>query len=168
MKRTRYAYDVTSGLSQLSRKLPEQDELYVQIDAKTESELLSFIYRFSSTVTYYNLNNKKEGDWQFFFSSNPHLLLSILADINVYSFNFTYDKLSDFIRANNNVSEQIVALEKTFVFLYQLILEMHATFERISKLVNAMSVVSDVSWQENDIFYLYRMVNTIIDIMLIS
>ena len=156
MKRTRYAYDVTSGLSQLSRKLPEQDELYVQIDAKTESELLSFIYRFSSTVTYYNLNNKKEGDWQFFFSSNPHLLLSILADINVYSFNFTYDKLSDFIRANNNVSEQIVALEKTFVFLYQLILEMHATFERISKLVNAMSVVSDVSWQENDIFYLYR------------
>ena len=156
MKRPRYNYEVASGLSQLTRKLPEQSNSYAQIDEKTESDLLSFVYRFSSSVNYYNLNNKKDGDWQYFFSSNPHILLSILEDIDVYSFNFTYNKLSDFIRANNSVSEKIEALEKTFVFLYQLILEMHATFERISKLVNALTVVSDVSWQDNDIFYLYN------------
>ena len=156
MKRTKYNYEVTSGLSQFTRKLPEQSYSYAQIDEKTESDLLSFVYRFSSSVNYYNLNYKKDGDWQYFFSSNPHILLSILEDIDVYSFNFTYDKLSDFIRANNTASEKIEALEKTFVFLYQLILEMHATFERISKLVNALTVVSDVSWQDNDIFYLYN------------
>ena len=156
MKRTRYSYDVTTGLSQLSRKLPEQEELYVQIDAKTESELLSFIYRFSSAINYYNLNNKKEGDWQFFFSNNPHVLLSILNDVNVYSFNFTYDKLSDFIRVTNNTTEQIVALENIFIFLYQLILEMHATYERINKISKALIVPSDVDWQEDDIFNLYN------------
>ena len=156
MKRPRYNYDVASGLSQLTRKLPEQLYTYAKIDEKSESDLLSFIYRFSSIVEYYNLNNKKEGDWQYFFSSNPHILLSILEDINVYSFNFTFDKLSDFIRANNTVAEKVEALEKTFVFLYQLILEMHATFEKISKLVNALSTVSDVSWQDSDIFYLYN------------
>ena len=156
MKRPRYNYDVASGLSQLTRKLPEQLNTYAKIDEKSESDLLSFIYRFSSIVDYYNLNNKKEGDWQYFFGSNPHILLSILEDINVYSFNFTFDKLSDFIRANNKVSEKVEALEKTFVFLYQLILEMHATYERISKLVNTLSVLSDVTWQDNDIFYLYK------------
>ena len=92
MKRPRYNYDVASGLSQLTRKLPEQLNTYAKIDEKSESDLLSFIYRFSSIVDYYNLNNKKEGDWQYFFGSNPHILLSILEDINVYSFNFTFDK----------------------------------------------------------------------------
>ena len=43
MKRPRYNYEVTSGLSQLTRKLPEQSNSYAQIDEKTESDLLSFI-----------------------------------------------------------------------------------------------------------------------------
>ena len=58
MKRPRYNYDVASGLSQLTRKLPEQLYTYAKIDEKSESDLLSFIYRFSSIVEYYNLNNK--------------------------------------------------------------------------------------------------------------
>ena len=156
MKRTRYTFDVNSGLSQLARILPEQGDTFVQIDEKTESELLSFIYRFSSTINYYNLGNKKEGDWQFFFSANPHLLLSILNDINVYSFNFTYDKLSDYIRATPNVTEQIVTLEKIFIFLYQLIMEMHATYERISKIIQPLAANPEEGWQDNDIIHLYK------------
>ena len=117
MKRPRYNYDVTSGLSQMTRNLPEQSNTYVAIDEKTESDLFSFVYRFSSYINYYNLSNKREGDWQFFFSNNPHVLLSILNDVNVYSFNFTYDKLSDYIRATNNTNDQVIALENIFVFL---------------------------------------------------
>ena len=156
MKRPRYNYDVTSGLSQMTRNLPEQSNTYVAIDEKTESDLFSFVYRFSSYINYYNLSNKREGDWQFFFSNNPHVLLSILNDVNVYSFNFTYDKLSDYIRATNNTNDQVIALENIFVFLYQLILEMHATYERISKISKALSVTNEVDWQEDDIFNLYN------------
>ena len=43
MKRPRYNYDVTSGLSQMTRNLPEQSNTYVAIDEKTESDLFSFV-----------------------------------------------------------------------------------------------------------------------------
>ena len=37
MKRQRYNYDVASGLSQLTRELPEQLYTYAKIDEKSET-----------------------------------------------------------------------------------------------------------------------------------
>ena len=55
MKRNRYEYDVERGMSQSARKMPELDASYIQIDEKTEAELIGFTYRFSSIINYFDL-----------------------------------------------------------------------------------------------------------------
>ena len=83
----------TSRKSRLSDALsPER----VAVDGKSMDEYLTFISDYAKHVNYYNLNNKKAGNWHTFFSQNDVVFLAMLLQTDVRALhkekNAIYDK----------------------------------------------------------------------------
>lgn len=57
----------TDGVNQLQRKLPALDPTYVQLDGRTKSDLVNFLYKLSKQISFYNENNLPQGDWSGLF-----------------------------------------------------------------------------------------------------
>ena len=58
----------TNGVNQLQRSLPALDTNYVQLDGRTKSDLINFLYQLSKQISFYNLDNTPQGDWSGFFN----------------------------------------------------------------------------------------------------
>lgn len=158
MKRNRYEYDVERGMSQSARKMPELDASYIQIDEKTEAELIGFTYRFSSIINYFDLSNNKNGNWEYFFTSNPHILLEILNNENVYEYNFLFEKLTNDLKNKKNRDQQAEALEQIFIFLFDIILDMHGVYSKIKTLQESLFNKAEFNWHDKEIYVFYSQI----------
>lgn len=58
----------TNGVNQLQRDLPALDPTYVQLDGRTKSDLINFLYQLSKQISFYDLTNTPGGDWSPFFN----------------------------------------------------------------------------------------------------
>lgn len=58
------------GLSRDKRALKALDPGYFKPDERSTADLLRLAYRYSSTLQYYNSNNKPDGDWSYFFEND--------------------------------------------------------------------------------------------------
>lgn len=69
----------TDGISQderlINNLLPEN----IKIDEKTNNEIISFITGFSRLLTYYNFNDKADGDWYNFLITDISVFLILLS-----------------------------------------------------------------------------------------
>ena len=72
------------GVNQLQRNLAALDPKYVQLDGRTKSDLINFLYQLSKQISFYNLINSPEADWSGFFnflkSANGNIITE--AEIN--------------------------------------------------------------------------------------
>jgi hypothetical protein len=57
---------VRDGTSQAARYPKELEPSSVQIDGRSESDLIDFAYDFAGLLNFYNLENQVDGDWQAF------------------------------------------------------------------------------------------------------
>ena len=70
---------VRDGTSQAARYPKDLDPASVQIDGRSESDLIDFAYNFAGLLNFYNLENQVEGDWQAFLQQlkeNPKAVLT--------------------------------------------------------------------------------------------
>jgi len=58
----------TNGVNQLQRNLPALDPNYVQLDGRTKSDLINFLYQLSKHISFYDLTNTPGDDWSAFFN----------------------------------------------------------------------------------------------------
>ncbi len=66
------------GVSQKKRRLPALDPAFVKIDERTVADFLVFARAFSRQVVYFGLDNRPDGDWQYFFDCAPATLIAAI------------------------------------------------------------------------------------------
>ena len=70
----------TDGVNQLHRNLPALDPDYVQLDGRTKSDLIDFLYQLSKQISFYNITNTAQGDLSGFFNFLKSADGSIMSD----------------------------------------------------------------------------------------
>jgi hypothetical protein len=58
----------TDGVNQLKRSLPALDPGSVQLDGRTNNDIINFLYQLSQQISFYDLTNTPQGDWSDFFN----------------------------------------------------------------------------------------------------
>lgn len=105
----------TQGSSQSDRTNTILHQDYVKIDERGLAEYLSFLYKYSESITFYNLKNKPAGNWQQFTGSDLSVLLSRIAIIDPQKLDFKFkDLLFEF---ENEIDESKLGI--LFHQLYQ-------------------------------------------------
>ncbi|MEX2512681.1 MAG: baseplate J/gp47 family protein [Cyclobacteriaceae bacterium] len=97
----------TDGVNQLQRNLPALDPTYVQLDGRTKSDLINFLYKLSNQISYYNQINIPQGDWTAFFDFLKSADGSIMSD----------DELDQLMASRNDWPPHL-ALLMAFLGLY--------------------------------------------------
>ncbi len=73
----------TNGVNQLQRKLPALDPNYVQLDGRTKSDLLNFLFHLSKQISFYDLTNTPAGDWSGFFNFLTSADGTIMSEVEI-------------------------------------------------------------------------------------
>lgn len=73
----------TDGVNQLQRNLPALDPDFVQLDGRTKSDLIQFLYQLSKQISFYNLTNAPQGDWSGLFNFLKSANGSIMSDVEL-------------------------------------------------------------------------------------
>jgi hypothetical protein len=97
----------TDGVNQLQRKLAALDPKSVQLDGRTKSDLINFLYQLSKQISFYNLINTPQGDWSGLFNFLKSSNGNIMSD----------DELDQLIVSRNDWPPH-VALLMVFLRLY--------------------------------------------------
>src|SRR5687767_3647977 len=97
----------TDGINQLQRKLPALDPNYVQLDGRTKSDLINFLYQLSKQISFYNSINTPDTDWSGYFNFLKAANGSMMSD----------DELNQLMASRNDWPPHL-ALLMAFLRLY--------------------------------------------------
>jgi hypothetical protein len=128
MARNRYNNNY-SELSQIDRKLPELDIDYVHPNEFTNEELINYCFKFSKFLNYYNEENKIEGNWQEFYGSNFSIILSLLEQVDFYSYRKQFKQIFENIQSSIEISDAKEALQYLFTFLSDFLNDIEQIYE---------------------------------------
>lgn len=78
------------GIRQTERLFETLVPDYVQIDSREIPDLVKFVHELSKTLHYYNVNNKADGNWSDFFSTDANILIILISrfDLNGTAYEF--------------------------------------------------------------------------------
>jgi len=128
MARNRYKNNY-SELSQIDRKLPELDIHYVYPNEFTNEELINYCFKFSKFLNYYNEENKIEGNWQEFYGSNFSIILSLLEQVDFYSYRKQFKQIFENIQSSIEINDAKETLQYLFVFLSDFLNDIEQIYE---------------------------------------
>jgi len=128
MARNRYKNNY-SELSQIDRKLPELDIHYVYPNEFTNEELINYCFKFSKFLNYYNEENKIEGNWQEFYGSNFSIILSLLEQVDFYSYRKQFKQIFENIQSSIEINDAKETLQYLFVFLTDFLNDIEQIYE---------------------------------------
>ena len=91
---------IRDGVSQLQRKMDALGTDKVQVDERSTSQLLGFLYRYARYVLYYDdtaqpnakasMMMASQGDWQDFFRNNPPFQYAAIQQLDTAAFDEAY------------------------------------------------------------------------------
>ena len=84
-----FGFGTSQNFRSLKALLPE----YVQFDDRRLSDLLAFSHDLSKYVSFYNLHNKKEGNWENFFASDISIILASIISLDLKRIEFDFNEL---------------------------------------------------------------------------
>ena len=128
MARNRYKNNY-SELSQKDRKLPELDIHYVYPNELTNEELINYCFKFSRFLNYYNEENKIEGNWQEFYGSNFSIILSLLDQVDFYSYRKQFKQIFENIQSSVEINDAKETLQYLFIFLSDFLNDIEQIYE---------------------------------------
>lgn len=68
--------------SQLDRRQAAPAPQRVKVDGRSLAQLLAFSAEYGTLITFYDLNDRPDGDWAPFFASDPAIALAMLAGLD--------------------------------------------------------------------------------------
>ena len=130
---------------------PYLDPHKVKLDERKLPELMAFLAKISDQFWYYDLNDRKQGDWSDFFKTD---LTALLASISQKSRDDEYDKVLDFLngipytRKNINRSD---FLWEVFSRVFNAVLEVNDWYFVMTQYHvnnNFQSYLNQIIWQK--------------------
>lgn len=112
-----FGFGTSQNLRSLKALLPE----YVQFDDRRLSDLLAFSYDLSKFVSFYNLHNKKEGNWENFFSSDISIILASIISLDLKRIEYEFNALIDRFYREQDHEKRRRIFEDTYVFIHDCI-----------------------------------------------
>lgn len=120
------------GTSQVSRMIEALDPDYVQLDDRTISSLLSFAAEYSHLLQFYSRDNKADGDWNKFFTSDISVILATIISINPKSLENSFDTIIDDFYHSKNEQQKVELFIKSIQFIYDLAKQFDNWYHQIS------------------------------------
>jgi len=135
MNRNRYNNHFQK-LSQINRKLPEIAIDYVHPIEMNNDELINYSFKYAQYLNYYNTKNEIDGNWQEFYSANFSIILTILEQIDFYTYREKFKLLSESVQEALNLEDAILSMRELFNFLNVFLLNI----EQIYKLLSSIDI----------------------------
>ena len=90
---------VRDGTSQAQRTQKALDPDYAKIDERNFLDLINFAREYSKEIQFYDINNKKSGDWEAFYNNDIASLIASISSVDIKQLiadkNTLIDKLND-------------------------------------------------------------------------
>ncbi len=126
----------TDGISQSDRFPASLDPGFFKIEERDASDFLQYLLTLSKRFNFYDLDNRRDGDWEDFFLSDINVVVRIISKFDINIFIRRYDQLKS--RLQRETSDIALAhdLRELFQFIYEFILfqvKLHSKFSIIPK-----------------------------------
>jgi len=123
---------VRDGASQYARVLKSLDPSFAAIDERSLTDLIQFLKKYASELTYYHQENKPDGTWEIFLQNNCVCLLSDIVSFNSKNARNAFKKAAENISSGSpaQVSRQ---LKNQFDLIFTLIFEAEKWYRHIDR-----------------------------------
>lgn len=135
MKRSRYQKD-SHKLSQTNRMLPELAIDYIYPIELNNEDLINYSFKYAQFLNYYNNENKIDGNWQEFYGSSFSIILTILEQVDFYTFREKFKLLHESLLFSNDITSAKSKLNEIFDFLFDFLNEI----DQIYKLLHSIDI----------------------------
>ncbi|HWZ23619.1 MAG TPA: hypothetical protein VNW06_13245, partial [Cytophagaceae bacterium] len=130
-----------NGTSQKSRAFNALDSEYVKIDERSFEDLIISTSEFSKLINYYNLNNKKEGDWSAFLNDETFVIASII-DVDPYVVEIDFRKYLYKANLFNRHHKKMAYYEKCFIEIHKIATLFQYWFKSMTEIENSTKLES--------------------------
>jgi hypothetical protein len=113
--------DLIDGITQEERRIKGLDPGYIKIDDRKISDFLKFMSDFAGQVNFYSEEDKIEGDWKDFFTSDKNILILLITEFDLTSQLVQFEKLETQIYLASSDNEALEALKNFSNFFITLI-----------------------------------------------
>lgn len=110
--------ELIDGITQEERRIKALDPGYIKIDDRKISDFLKFMSDFAGQVNFYSEEDKIEGDWRDFFTSDKNILILLITEFDLTSQLVQFEKLETKIHLASSDNEALQALKHLFEFLH--------------------------------------------------
>ncbi len=126
-------YHIKDGTSQKDRLFASLDEGYFNVDEMRFEDYLSMAADYAEVIEYYDLENKRDGDWQELFTSDEAVMISVIATFNVERVEARFLNLFEMDSANTSFYINLV------YDIYLLAKRINLWFRKIDAVDNTVS-----------------------------
>lgn len=116
---------INGAPSQYERWLEALDDDYVKVDGRSFSQLMEFSVEFGKLINFYNLENKVDGDWSDFFSSDQVSIFSLLEAWDVKGLENEYRRLRDYLSRSQDAEQKLEGLREVFGLILSIALSIN-------------------------------------------
>lgn len=111
---------INGAASQFDRWLRALDPDFAKVDERSFTELLDFAAKFGRLINFYDLDNKKDRDWEPFFLSDSTMMLASLKAIDVSQLEAEFIDLERQALETHSFESKFESLRKIFAFILSL------------------------------------------------
>lgn len=129
-------YSVKGGFNQQGRLIPALLPDSIAIDERTTENFIEYMVKLSEQFNYYDTNNNINGDWDEFFVSDPGILHSIVANLDVNHFLSSYEIISNEVVLSIEEEEQ----SKKIAAVFEILIHFTGNIQKINQAVKSQPV----------------------------
>lgn len=123
-----------NGTHQSSRLLKALNPDYVMLEDRDMATMLSFIADLSNHIKYYNLENKAEGNWNKFYTSDISIILASIISTDLEKIEESFNQIIANFYKTQNFEERYASFEKLSQLIHNLSSKFNHWYNDISSL----------------------------------
>ena len=127
-----------NGTHQASRLLKALDPDYVKLEDRDIAIMLSFVADLSKHIKYYNLENKEDGNWNDFYTSDISVVLASVISTDLEKIEEQFNGIIENFYKSQNYDRRL----KEFQNLSELIFEIGAKFNKWYSDITSLNIQS--------------------------
>ncbi len=123
-----------NGTHQASRLLMALDPNYVKLEDRDMAVMLSFIADLSNHIKYYNFENKEEGDWNDFYTSDISIILASIISTDLEKIEEKFNLIIENFYRNQNFEKRSIEFKNLCNLIFDVIKRFNKWYSDITSL----------------------------------
>lgn len=128
------------GMSQAERWFNTLVPSYVQIESREIPDHIDFLYHLSKSIHYFNDDDKPDGKWEDFFTSDPSLVIILLSRANLTELDNQFVLRKNTLMNARTDEQSVAALRSLLVYTQELYERMRTARKRFENMPGSPDV----------------------------